>query len=148
MVIQNVDQPTRADIIDALVSELRETFGEAVLPVNLPVGRGPAVKEVISVLALPHVPKHENVECAGVEVRLTDAAAARPYQLGLELLVALSKQPGFSWRDGGKALTWLLGTDQAFAALSRGAAVEEILGLDRAAHDAWRAQRRAFLLYE
>ncbi len=52
---ENLDLP-------ALVRELREVFGEAVLPVNLPVGRGPAVKEVVSVLALPHVPKHEDVE--------------------------------------------------------------------------------------
>jgi elongation factor G len=59
---ENLDLP-------ALVRELRETFGEAVLPVNLPVGRGPAVKEVVSVLALPHVPKHEEVVGDEAEAR-------------------------------------------------------------------------------
>ncbi len=59
---ENLDLP-------ALVADLRETFGEAVLPVNLPVGRGPAVTEVISVLALPHVPRHENVEGDEAEAR-------------------------------------------------------------------------------
>src|SRR5258706_12747926 len=60
--MENLDLP-------ALVRDLRETFGEGVLPVNLPVGRGPAVKEVVSVLALPHVPKHENVEGDEAEAR-------------------------------------------------------------------------------
>jgi len=60
--MENLDLP-------ALVRELREAFGEAVLPVNLPVGRGPAVKEVVSVLELPHVPKHENVEGDEAEAR-------------------------------------------------------------------------------
>jgi elongation factor G len=60
--MENLDLP-------GLVRELQETFGEGVLPVNLPVGRGPAVKEVVSVLALPHVPKHENVEGDEAEAR-------------------------------------------------------------------------------
>jgi elongation factor G len=60
--MENLDLP-------ALVRDLREAFGEAVLPVNLPVGRGPAVKEVVSVLELPHVPKHENVEGDEAEAR-------------------------------------------------------------------------------
>ena len=59
---ENLDLP-------ALVRELQETFGDGVLPVNLPVGRGPAVKEVVSVLALPHVPKHEEVEGDEAEAR-------------------------------------------------------------------------------
>jgi elongation factor G len=59
---ENLDLP-------ALVRDLRETFGEEVLPVNLPVGRGPAVKEVVSVLALPHVPRHEDVEGDEAEAR-------------------------------------------------------------------------------
>ncbi|MCK6479060.1 MAG: elongation factor G [Planctomycetaceae bacterium] len=59
---ENLDLP-------GLVRELRETFGEGVLPVNLPVGRGPAVKEVVSVLALPHVPRHEDVEGDEAEAR-------------------------------------------------------------------------------
>jgi elongation factor G len=60
--MENLDLP-------ALVRDLREAFGEGVLPVNLPVGRGPAVKEVVSVLELPHVPKHENVVGDEAEAR-------------------------------------------------------------------------------
>src|SRR5258706_1457020 len=67
IVITRIDMETLA--LPALVGDLREPFGEGVLPVTLPVGRGPAVKEVVSVLALPHVPKHENVEGDEAEAR-------------------------------------------------------------------------------
>jgi elongation factor G len=59
---ENLDLP-------ALVQELREVFGPEVLPVNLPVGRGPRVSGVASVLELPHVPRHEDVEGDEEEAR-------------------------------------------------------------------------------
>ena len=94
---ENLDLP-------ALVAELRETFGDAVLPVNLPVGRGPAVKEVTSVLALPHVPKHENVEGDEAEARrmLVDRVVEEDEDLMVRYL------------DGGKP-----GDDELAAALGK-----------------------------
>ena len=79
---------------------------------------------------------------------MTDARAAQPYRLGVELLAALSSQPGFAWRDGGAGLTWLVGTPELFAALARGDRVAEILARDAADHDAWRRRRAPFLLYD
>ena len=55
-------------------------------------------------------PKHRDQPCAGLRVRVTDANAAQPYRLGVELLAGLSRQPGFEWRQEGAALTRLLGT--------------------------------------
>ncbi len=75
--MENLDLP-------ALVRDLREAFGEAVLPVNLPVGRGPAVKEVVSVLELPHVPKHENV--VGDEAEARRALVERVIEENEELM--------------------------------------------------------------
>ena len=93
-------------------------------------------------------PQHLGRECAGVEVRVTDRRGARPYRLGLELLATLSKQPGFAWRDEGGALTWLLGTPRVFEELARDSGIAEVQQLDVADHDAWRAARLPFLLYE
>ncbi|HUP25653.1 MAG TPA: DUF1343 domain-containing protein [Thermoanaerobaculia bacterium] len=93
-------------------------------------------------------PKHLDVECAGVEVQVTDPDDAEPYRLGLELLAALSAERGFSWRDDGAALSWLLGTPEVYAALSRGDSVAQIVARDRDDHAAWRLERRPFLLYD
>ncbi len=92
-------------------------------------------------------PKFLGRECSGLEVRVTDPALARPYRLGLTLVVALARQPGFEWRRGGEALTWLLGTPRVYRDLAAGESVEEILAADRVDHVAWRAKRRASLLY-
>ncbi len=96
--------------------------------------------------AAPH-PKYLDEPCAGLRVRVTDPARAEPYRLGLELLAAVSRQPGFEWRDDGAALTRLLGTARVFDQLRRGDPVDAILAADRADHEAWRAARRPALLY-
>ena len=93
-------------------------------------------------------PKWMGEKCAGIRVRVADHSAAEPYRLGLELVKALSAQPEFEWRREGEALTWLLGTDKVFSALEEGKEVDEIVAADDADHEAWRAQRRDFLLYE
>lgn len=92
-------------------------------------------------------PKFFDQECAGLQVRVVDAARAEPYRLGLTLVEALSRQPELSWRRGGEALTWLLGTPRVYQDLAAGKTVEEILAADRADHAAWRAERRESLLY-
>ncbi len=92
-------------------------------------------------------PKHRDRSCAGLRVRVTDAGAARPYRLGLELLAALGRQAEFAWLEEGAALTRLLGTRRVGEQLRQGTPVPAILAADRADHEAWRAARQASLLY-
>lgn len=92
-------------------------------------------------------PKHQDQQCHGLRVRVTDPAAAEPYRLGVTLLAVLSRQPGFEWRDGGDALTRLLGTPRLLQDLRAGKTVEEILAADAADHAAWRRDRGPALLY-
>jgi uncharacterized protein YbbC (DUF1343 family) len=93
-------------------------------------------------------PKHAGRECAGLRVRVTDAAAARPYALGIALLHALRGQKGFDW-SGVRAdhLDWLLGTRSVRLALERGDSVDAILKMDEATIAAFRDDRQAALLY-
>jgi uncharacterized protein YbbC (DUF1343 family) len=93
-------------------------------------------------------PKHEGVECAGLRVGVTDAAHARPYTLGVALLHALRDQPGFGWSGlRPDHLDWLLGTRRVRRMLDVGASVEGILAADADDIEAWRAERKAILLY-
>ncbi len=92
-------------------------------------------------------PKLVDQECSGAEVRVTDAARAEPYRLGLTLALALAREPEFAWRRGGEALTWLLGTPRVYRDLATGRPIEEILAADRPDHEAWRVARRSALLY-
>ena len=92
-------------------------------------------------------PKHKGVECAGVRVHVTDPKTARPYMLGVALLRALRAQPEFEWRDKGAALDRLVGTRKLREALERGDTVEAIVQADAAAIEAFKAQRKAALLY-
>jgi uncharacterized protein YbbC (DUF1343 family) len=91
-------------------------------------------------------PKHRDVACTGVRVRVTDATAARPYTLGVSLLHALRRQPEFRWRRDG-ALDWLVGTRRLREALERGDSVEQIVAADAAAIETWRRGRAPALLY-
>jgi elongation factor G len=119
---ENLDLP-------ALVSELRETFGEAVLPVNLPVGRGPAVEEVISVLALPHVPKHENVEGDEAEARrmLVDRVVEEDEDLMVRYLDGQTPGEDEMARTLGRAIRSGHVVPVLFAAPEKGVGVSELL---------------------
>jgi len=92
-------------------------------------------------------PKYESQECRGLRVHVTDPGKAEPYRLGITLLVHLSRQPGFAWRDGGEALSRLLGSPRPLQDLRAGKTVEEILAADAADHAAWLRDRRPALLY-
>jgi uncharacterized protein YbbC (DUF1343 family)/CubicO group peptidase (beta-lactamase class C family) len=92
-------------------------------------------------------PRYEGQECRGLRVRVIDPAAAEPYRLGVTLLASLSRQLGFEWRDGGDALTRLLGSPGLLQELREGKTVEEILAADAADHSAWRRERRPALIY-
>lgn len=91
-------------------------------------------------------PKHRDEPCAGVRVRVTDAAAVRPYALGVALLHALRREPEFRWRRDG-ALDWLVGTQTLRKALERGDSVQAILDADAADIEAFRRDRIPALLY-
>jgi len=91
-------------------------------------------------------PKHRDVDCAGVRVGIEDAQATRPYDLGLRLLQALRRQPGFGWTREG-ALDWLVGTRRVREALERGDSVESMLDANTADLAAWERERAPLLLY-
>jgi uncharacterized protein YbbC (DUF1343 family)/beta-glucosidase-like glycosyl hydrolase len=93
-------------------------------------------------------PKHLDQECSGWRVSPTDGRRGSAYELGLALLAALRSEPEFEWRREGRALAWLLGTPRPGDALRAGATPQAIAAADRADHEAWRAERRALLLYE
>jgi uncharacterized protein YbbC (DUF1343 family) len=92
-------------------------------------------------------PKLQGKRCRGVRVRVTDAAAAQPYALGLRLLVALRQHPEFAWVRQGAWLDTLNGTGDVRAALERGEPVEAILDAQAPAIARWRELRRSALLY-
>jgi uncharacterized protein YbbC (DUF1343 family) len=92
-------------------------------------------------------PKFDGQECHGMRVRVTDPAAAQPYRLGVELLVALMSRDDFEWKDEGAALTRLVGTQRLLDDLRRRRSVVQIIEADLADHDVWRRDRAAALLY-
>ena len=92
-------------------------------------------------------PKHLDQECRGFRVMITDPKVASPWRLGVELLAALSRQPGFEWRNEGQALEWLLGTPVLLERLRSGRPTAEILADDDAEIAAWKEARRPYLLY-
>jgi uncharacterized protein YbbC (DUF1343 family) len=91
-------------------------------------------------------PKHRDVPCAGVRVSVTDASVTRPYELGLRLLQALRKQPGFGWTREG-ALDWLVGTRRVREAIERGDSVDAMLDANAADLATWERERAPALLY-
>lgn len=92
-------------------------------------------------------PKLLGVPCRGLRVRVTDAAAARPWALGLRLLVALRRHPEFSWVREGAWLDTLSGTKAVRTALGRGDGVDAILASEEPVIERWRRERAASLLY-
>ncbi len=92
-------------------------------------------------------PKFQDVVCRGVRVRVSDAPAARPWTLGLRLLVALRRHPELAWIREGARLDTLTGTKAVRAALERGDSVDAILAAQAPAIERWRAARKPSLLY-
>jgi uncharacterized protein YbbC (DUF1343 family) len=92
-------------------------------------------------------PKLKGEACRGVRVRVTDAATASPFRLGLRLVVALRRQPGFAWVHEGAWLDTLTGTKAVRAAIERGDSVDAILVAQAPTIRRWRDERKASLLY-
>jgi uncharacterized protein YbbC (DUF1343 family) len=92
-------------------------------------------------------PKHLGARCQGLRVRVTDKAAARPWSLGLALLIALRRHPEFQWVREGAWLDTLSGTKAVRTALERGDSASAILAAENPAIERWRRERKASLLY-
>jgi uncharacterized protein YbbC (DUF1343 family) len=107
----------------------------------------PATFTPVASAAAP-APKLLGVPCHGVRVRVTDAAAAPPWTLGLRLLVALRRHPEFAWVREGAWLDTLSGTKAVRTALERGDGVDAILASEAPAIERWRRERATALLYE
>jgi uncharacterized protein YbbC (DUF1343 family) len=92
-------------------------------------------------------PKHVGKASPGLRIKVTDAAGAKPYTLGVTLLHAMRTQPGFEWLRDGEAIDRLVGTKKLRAALERGDTVEAIVAADADAIAAYRKDRLKALLY-
>jgi uncharacterized protein YbbC (DUF1343 family) len=92
-------------------------------------------------------PKHLGARCQGLRVRVTDPALARPWALGLGLLIALRRHPEFQWVREGAWLDTLTGTKAVRAAIERGDAAGAILDAEAPAIERWRRERASSLLY-
>jgi uncharacterized protein YbbC (DUF1343 family) len=92
-------------------------------------------------------PKHAGKASPGLRIKVTDAAGAKPYTLGVSLLFALRTQPGFEWLRDGEAIDRLVGTKKLRAALERGDTVDAIVAADADAIAAYRKDRLKALLY-
>jgi uncharacterized protein YbbC (DUF1343 family) len=113
---------------------------------SLPMTAGYAAAPATFVPSGPGA-RYAGERCHGVRITVTDAAAARPYTLGVTLLHALRRLPGFAWRDGGRALDALVATRRLRESLEAGRNPDEIVAADAADHAAWRDRRRPALLY-
>lgn len=94
------------------------------------------------------VPKHLDVPCQGLLVRVRDAAKAEPYRLGLTLLIEMKRRhPEFAWRGDGSGFDRLVGTRSVRTAIDRGDSVDAIVAADAPAVAEFRRLRAPSLLY-
>lgn len=93
-------------------------------------------------------PKHLDVACQGLQVRVTDAHRAQPYRLGVTLLIEMKKRhPEFAWLRDGSGFDRLVGTRSLRVAIDRGDSADTIVAADAQAIDAFRQSRAPSLLY-
>ena len=93
-------------------------------------------------------PKHLDVPCEGLDIRVTDAQAAQPYRLGLTLLVEMKKRHAeFAWLREGSGFDRLVGTRSVRAAIDRGDTVDAIVAASATGIEEFRRSRQASLLY-
>ena len=93
-------------------------------------------------------PKHLDVLCQGLRVRVTDAHKVEPYRLGVTLLIEMKKRHSeFAWLRDGSGFDRLVGTRTLRAAIDRGDSVDAIVASDARAIDEFRKSRAPSLLY-
>jgi uncharacterized protein YbbC (DUF1343 family) len=89
-------------------------------------------------------PKYAGERCNGAALTVTDDGADT-FALGLSLLRALRRSPGFAFDAG---FDGLVGTSRLRRAIQRGASVAQVLASERAGIAAWRRSRASALLYD
>jgi uncharacterized protein YbbC (DUF1343 family) len=89
-------------------------------------------------------PKYAGERCNGAALTVTDDGADT-FALGLSLLRALRRSPGFAFDAG---FDGLVGTRRLRRAIQRGASVAQVLASERAGIAAWRRSRASALLYD
>ncbi len=110
-------------------------------------GFEPATFTPRSSAAAPN-PKHLDVLCQGLAIRVVDARKAEPYRLGVALLVEMKKRhPEFAWLRDGSGFDRLVGTRALRSAIDRGDSVDAIVAADAAAIGQFRRSRAPSLLY-
>lgn len=93
-------------------------------------------------------PKHLDVPCQGLDIRVSDAGEAQPYRLGVTLLTEMKKRhKEFAWLRDGSGFDRLVGTRSLRAAIDRGDSVDAIVAASAAGIEEFRRTRRASLLY-
>ncbi|MBK5255658.1 MAG: DUF1343 domain-containing protein [Vicinamibacteria bacterium] len=93
-------------------------------------------------------PKHLNVVCQGLDIRVSDDRKAQPYRLGVTLLVEMKRRhPEFGWLRDGSGLDRLVGTRSLRVAIDRGDPADAILASDASAIENFRTSRASSLLY-
>jgi uncharacterized protein YbbC (DUF1343 family) len=93
-------------------------------------------------------PKHLNLVCQGLDIRVSDAPKAEPYRLGVTLLVEMKRRhPEFAWLRDGSGFDRLVGAGSLRAAIDRGDSVDSILAADAPGIERFRKSRAASLLY-
>ncbi len=93
-------------------------------------------------------PKHLNLVCQGLDIKVSDARKAEPYRLGVTLLVEMKRRHReFAWLGDGSGFDRLVGTGSLRAAIDRGDSVDSILAADSPAIERFRKSRAASLLY-
>jgi uncharacterized protein YbbC (DUF1343 family) len=93
-------------------------------------------------------PKHADVACAGLRIHPDGAGSLSPYRFGLELIQALRDlHPEFRFLRDGAALDTLLGTRRVREGLVRSESPDRIVARDLSDLEAFRNERRPFLLY-
>jgi uncharacterized protein YbbC (DUF1343 family) len=93
-------------------------------------------------------PKHLDVLCQGLDIRVTDRQKAEAYRLGITLLVEMKKQhPEFAWLRDGSGIDRLSGTKSVRVAIDRGDSADAIVAATAPGIAQFRKSREASLLY-
>jgi uncharacterized protein YbbC (DUF1343 family) len=93
-------------------------------------------------------PKHLDVLCQGLDIRVVDPHKAEPYRLGVTLLIEMKKRhPEFGWLRDGSGFDRLVGTRSLRVAIDRGDTTDAILAADAPAIEQFRKTRAPSLLY-
>ena len=103
----------------------------------------------------PEFQKHAGVDVSGVEIAVTDCDRVEPYRLGVELLLELSRCPGFGWRtepyefvSDRAAIDLLTGGSTLRLAIEAGEEPSGWIDSWAADEEAFRRRRAPSLLYD